>query len=470
MSRLRDGRRSRSFSCAATTTPRARSPGACACPTTSASSRSTAARDASIVEDSASPSTGRASRPRAVTDDLAARYPRPRRRRSSTSACCTPASTGARGTSPTRRAARDAASARATTTGRSATSTRARCSASDPWIVFPGNLQGRHARETGAEGRDPGHRRGTAASPTSSTAPLDVVRWSVRPRRRGAARARRRRRRRPARATARASARAAPTAAPLAARVDPRRRHARARRAPARAEERWANEIRAAANDLGGEVWVEKVAGARRATALDLRRRWRSATTPSGSSSASLAALRDDAEALARARARARRASRNKLPPELREGEDALRLDDPAAAPRGARATSEQLLLPRLLAARSRAVRLAASSSSSPSARSPGSTLDFSAPRPALHVVYGPNEAGKSTALRAVTGLLYGIPRSTAGRARARPADLRIGARLAGADGERLERRAPQGPPQHARSTPAGKPSTRPRSGGSSAA
>ena len=27
-----------------------------------------------------------------------------------------------------------------------------------------------------------------------------------------------------------------------------------------------------------------------------------------------------------------------------------------------------------------------------------------------LHMIYGPNEAGKSTALRAVKGVLYGIP------------------------------------------------------------
>ena len=29
----------------------------------------------------------------------------------------------------------------------------------DPWIVFPGNIQGRHARETGSQGLHTGHRR-----------------------------------------------------------------------------------------------------------------------------------------------------------------------------------------------------------------------------------------------------------------------------------------------------------------------
>ncbi len=40
-----------------------------------------------------------------------------------------------------------------------------------------------------------------------------------------------------------------------------------------------------------------------------------------------------------------------------------------------------------------------------------GVTLDFS--RPGLSIVYGDNEAGKSTALRAVEGALFGIPHST---------------------------------------------------------
>lgn len=39
--------------------------------------------------------------------------------------------------------------------------------------------------------------------------------------------------------------------------------------------------------------------------------------------------------------------------------------------------------------------------------------LDFSAAPAALHVIHGPNEAGKSTALRALSGLLFGIPERT---------------------------------------------------------
>jgi uncharacterized protein YhaN len=36
--------------------------------------------------------------------------------------------------------------------------------------------------------------------------------------------------------------------------------------------------------------------------------------------------------------------------------------------------------------------------------------LDLSAGSAGLHVVFGPNEAGKSSALRALRALLYGIP------------------------------------------------------------
>ena len=37
-------------------------------------------------------------------------------------------------------------------------------------------------------------------------------------------------------------------------------------------------------------------------------------------------------------------------------------------------------------------------------------TLDFAASGSNLHLIYGPNEAGKSSALRAITDLRFGIP------------------------------------------------------------
>ncbi len=58
--------------------------------------------------------------------------------------------------------------------------------------------------------------------------------------------------------------------------------------------------------------------------------------------------------------------------------------------------------------------------------------------RPGLHLVYGVNEAGKSTALRAISGLLYGIPERTADAHRHDMSKLRVGAVLA-AGGETLE-------------------------------
>ncbi|MEI7749063.1 MAG: AAA family ATPase, partial [Chlorobiaceae bacterium] len=36
--------------------------------------------------------------------------------------------------------------------------------------------------------------------------------------------------------------------------------------------------------------------------------------------------------------------------------------------------------------------------------------LDFSSPIPGLHIVYGPNEAGKSSAMRALHAWFFGFP------------------------------------------------------------
>ncbi|MBU0966983.1 MAG: AAA family ATPase [Proteobacteria bacterium] len=43
-----------------------------------------------------------------------------------------------------------------------------------------------------------------------------------------------------------------------------------------------------------------------------------------------------------------------------------------------------------------------------------GSTLDFHGESPGLHIIYGPNEAGKSSSLRGLKALLYGFPERTA--------------------------------------------------------
>jgi uncharacterized protein YhaN len=55
-----------------------------------------------------------------------------------------------------------------------------------------------------------------------------------------------------------------------------------------------------------------------------------------------------------------------------------------------------------------------------------------------LHVVYGPNEAGKSTCIRALRGLLYGIPENTLDDFLHESKRLRVGGELLRSDGERL--------------------------------
>jgi uncharacterized protein YhaN len=67
-----------------------------------------------------------------------------------------------------------------------------------------------------------------------------------------------------------------------------------------------------------------------------------------------------------------------------------------------------------------------------------GGVLDFSARPHGLHVVYGPNEAGKSTTLRALTALLFGVPEQSADTFLHAGKDIRVGAEVR-ADGRVLE-------------------------------
>jgi len=62
--------------------------------------------------------------------------------------------------------------------------------------------------------------------------------------------------------------------------------------------------------------------------------------------------------------------------------------------------------------------------------------LDFSDDAPRLHVIYGPNEAGKSTALRALRGLFFGIANNTRDAHSIKPADLRVAALLCDSEGQ----------------------------------
>jgi uncharacterized protein YhaN len=65
-------------------------------------------------------------------------------------------------------------------------------------------------------------------------------------------------------------------------------------------------------------------------------------------------------------------------------------------------------------------------------------TLDLSEPRSGLTIVVGPNEAGKSTARRALLAALWGFPRGAGDAYRYGPAGLRVGALLRSAGGVEL--------------------------------
>ena len=67
-----------------------------------------------------------------------------------------------------------------------------------------------------------------------------------------------------------------------------------------------------------------------------------------------------------------------------------------------------------------------------------GTIVDLSRGDEGLHILYGPNEAGKSSALRAVEALLFGIEHLTGDNFRHDNPQLRIGATLEHSDGSRL--------------------------------
>ena len=194
----------------------------------------------------------------------------------------------------------------------------------DPWIVFPGNLQGRHVRETGSKGATVIDVADHHIARVEHRA-LDVVRWSdVRvdlADAQGPHDAVDRARQELARALADAEGR------PVCARLTltgATHAHAALHQRP----ERWMAEVRAAASDLGGDgVWVERVLletrPAHDASALAARDDALGALVRSlrGAESEpdTLAALRDALRDLA-----------VRLPPEVRDGPDGIRLDDEA--------------------------------------------------------------------------------------------------------------------------------------------
>ncbi|MBX3224260.1 MAG: DNA repair exonuclease [Labilithrix sp.] len=213
---------------------------------------------------------------------------------------------------------------------------------SDPYIVYPGNLQGRHARETGPKGASVLTVEGNVVERVEHRA-LDVVRWEI------------------------VTVDAGPAADALevvdlvrsaletrAAEADGRVLAARvvvegstrANGAIRRDVDRFTSELRAAATDgLGEAAWLEKVVVRTRAT-VDLER-LRDEASAVGHLARRLASIKDDPKELADLATVLAELDR-KLPAELREGDGAIRLGDPATV-RAMLDDVEQILLPRLL-------------------------------------------------------------------------------------------------------------------------
>jgi DNA repair exonuclease SbcCD nuclease subunit len=215
----------------------------------------------------------------------------------------------------------------------------------DPWVVFPGNLQGRHARETGAKGVMVLTVEGGRITAVEFEA-LDVVRWEVVTVDLAATASAE-----AAMEAVRAALEAASAAAgrPLVVRLE-LTGETPAHSALEEDAEHWREQIRATASDLG-EVWIEKIQLRTRAP-LDLEE-IAGRDDAIGQVVRSLRSFQQDAEALGALRATIAEDSdlkslMNKLPLAARQGDEGVDLDDGEAL-LAALADVEQILLPRLL-------------------------------------------------------------------------------------------------------------------------
>jgi DNA repair exonuclease SbcCD nuclease subunit len=212
----------------------------------------------------------------------------------------------------------------------------------EPWVVFPGNLQGRHARETGAKGASVVTVENGAVTGVEHR-PLDVVRWE--------------------------HIVVDATEATDALEIADRTRDALVKKAEGAGDrllaarivisgatranaairsdvEHFVAQLRAAATDgLGDGVWLEKILVHTRSI-LDLAR-VREEAGAVGHLARRLAVIKDDPKELAELAAVFAELDK-KLPNELREGEGSLVLTD-AATLRAIVEDVEHMLLPRLL-------------------------------------------------------------------------------------------------------------------------
>jgi DNA repair exonuclease SbcCD nuclease subunit len=207
-----------------------------------------------------------------------------------------------------------------------------------PWIVFSGNLQGRHARETGAKGATLVTVLHEQVSAVEHRA-LDEVRWHV-----AEADVSDERSLDGVLERVRESLNVAVAASEgrlSAIRVRVTGASAAHEQLVSRAE-RVTEEVRALTLDLAGEAWLEKVELATRPVAQ--RAELREREDAIGEMLRGLSNIADDDAALAELAEELAELKR-KLPPELREGPDAIDLDSPEAL-RRLLSEVEQTLLP----------------------------------------------------------------------------------------------------------------------------
>ena len=203
----------------------------------------------------------------------------------------------------------------------------------DPWIVFPGNLQGRHVREAGAKGATLVIVEDRAVV-SAEHRDLDVLRWEVC--RVDVAEAQL-----PEEAVDLVLGRLGTLERENGDRVLAVRLEVfgatPAHEALTRDPEHWLNELRAAALGLGGRVWLEKVVLATSASGVtggldDTLKGLRASVEQLRTDPAGLESLVGQFADL-----------RNKLPPEYRQTDDAVDLAQPAAL--GARLDRVERLL-----------------------------------------------------------------------------------------------------------------------------
>ncbi len=211
-----------------------------------------------------------------------------------------------------------------------------------PWIVYPGNIQGRHVKETGKKGctlvivEDGGET-------TVEHRSLDVVRWARlsvdvagRESCEGVVRAVR---------GALEEAHAGAEGRMLAARVEITGA-CEANNELSRDLGKWVNQIRMDATDVGqGEIWVEKIA-LKTTMPVDLEK-LEASDGPVGSLLGFMKKIESDPELLAEL-AEGLAPLKSKLPVELLSGEDAVDLESPDRI-REILADAKRILLPRLI-------------------------------------------------------------------------------------------------------------------------